>query len=215
MSQFVYEEDRDWETGHGWRYHSHTVGPDHGLDHEGNERMLCSYAWIGRKESWEATNYVAADELRTRDLEEVFPDFHGSDDMEGHFEFPDMNPEEMCSYLNDLGFIQLPPVEMPPTPSDPFPIGVWEMTFRYRNARGQEKIVYRMQYNAPVDLHISFREGYDPPWEASTEGQHGYGETAEQARDALVDVLVFVDMPIHAEAIRKMDLAEMPRTDVP
>jgi hypothetical protein len=115
---FVYSEDRDQETGHGWRDVPHVIrlgrGPDgdmHAivLDEEGELPRFqhhhyagCSYAWITTRKSFDETGFEAADELRTCDVKDVLPGFAGCDDMEGHFEFA-MNPERMRGHLEMLG----------------------------------------------------------------------------------------------------------------
>lgn len=120
-SQFVFIEDRDPETGHGWRDSPHVVRVEDPPDGPLIVRMLtedgepdgyqsclgeCSYAWITTRESWAATNLAAADELRRGDVEAFHPGFEGSDDMEGHFEF-NMTPRDMRSYLESLGMEQV------------------------------------------------------------------------------------------------------------
>lgn len=118
MKQFVYSEDRDQETGHGWRDVPHVISLDQGvdgdmyaviLDEEGELPRFqhkhpagCSYAWITTRKSFDETGYEAADELRTHDVKDVLPHFMGCDDMEGHFEFA-MNPERMRGHLEMLG----------------------------------------------------------------------------------------------------------------
>lgn len=115
MSKFIYFEDRNVETGHGWRDVPHLLEADEDqilafeLDEDGEPRRYtrhyarCSYAWITTCESYERTNCPAVDELRTSDIRDIIPTFKGADDMEGHFEFH-MSPNRMHAYLQSLGF---------------------------------------------------------------------------------------------------------------
>jgi len=115
--KFVYTEDRDVDTGHGWRDVPHRLyATKNGrircvlLDKETGEELFTnplmsvtsSYAWITAADSFERTRCAAADELRTSDLNRYFTGFAGEDDMEGHFEFQ-MCPLEMREYLESLG----------------------------------------------------------------------------------------------------------------
>lgn len=116
-SIFVYTEDRDIETGHGWRdragvwWGKNSFLP---IFEKENQAVVSpvfnaywrspksSYAWITKRESWERSGCEAADELRASDIQKVHPKFKGGDDMEGHFEFR-MSPKKMRKYLEGLG----------------------------------------------------------------------------------------------------------------
>jgi hypothetical protein len=107
---FVYTEDRDLETGHGWRDQPHELRL---LDSETGVEILIdgrvinlspeySYAWITTEEAYRRTGAAAADELRLRSILKEYPQFAGCDDMEGHFAFR-MTPMEMRVHLMTLG----------------------------------------------------------------------------------------------------------------
>jgi hypothetical protein len=123
MSEFIYFEDRDLHTGHGWRDLSfdelHFFFDDDDADrplmvcHEDDAEHVesfstpayfsqCSYFWITRRTSYEKTKLVAADELRSNDIQLRHPRFKGCDDMEGHFEFS-MAPSEVKRHLEMIG----------------------------------------------------------------------------------------------------------------
>ena len=113
MTTFVYIEDRDLETGHGWRDHKFEIDdyprfPRAWILDDDGERTgdwnyaECSYAWITTLESWQKSGFPAEDCLRTYDIRDAIREFDGCDDMEGHFEFK-MNPEEMHRHLQQLG----------------------------------------------------------------------------------------------------------------
>lgn len=119
---FVFIEDRDAETGHGWRDLPHRFilspfgeGPDRNvvfqiLDEDGDcrkydIRYLCSYAWIFHKDYWEQHHHVE-DNIRTYHITAHIPSFCGACTMESHFEFK-MNPIEMREYLLKIGMTEV------------------------------------------------------------------------------------------------------------
>jgi len=116
MSKFIYIEDRDLETGHGWRdkpmdelQFKFTLGDIDGDLKVGIDRWvqsfaMCSYFWISSKEYYEE-NWHIEDNLRTSDLKEAHPKFRGHDTMESHFEFHGMNPTEARAHLESLGIM--------------------------------------------------------------------------------------------------------------
>lgn len=121
--EFIFIEDRDWETGHGWRdaashrfeissdgdvyvvpFFSEPDDPEDGR--YGNRSSVSySYAWICSKAYYDKHNHLE-DNIRTSDIREHIPGFNGVDDMESHFEFR-MNPKEMRDYLLRLGFVEV------------------------------------------------------------------------------------------------------------
>lgn len=121
--QFIFIEDRNTETGHGWRYHPHEFahdwrGEDGDLDvfilceqddetwKEKGRHPSCSYAWICSKEYYDKHKHLE-DNIRTHHVADFHPTFKGVDDMESHFEF-EMNPIEMRKHLLSLGFVEYP-----------------------------------------------------------------------------------------------------------
>lgn len=123
--RYIFIEDRDLETGHGWRdfilnesgrlaiskYSSIKNG--HIRFHlefkEGDDWHLAlsheiypniSYAWIC-EEDYFVKNKCIDDTFR--EVELVNSTFKGINTMEGHFEF-DLTPGEMRDYLISLGF---------------------------------------------------------------------------------------------------------------
>lgn len=103
---WIYIEDRDLETGHGWRdlpKEQVEVKEDRvivdGVDIY--KSASCSYAWICPGGFFDKNGYLK-DNVRAPHLLRVFPEFNGGDDMESHFEF-DMTPEEMIAHLEGLG----------------------------------------------------------------------------------------------------------------
>lgn len=129
-TEFIWREDRDVETGHGWRDEEHKiiVDPDNPKDGclvtriavystaedgaiarvedvwDSGRPPECSYAWICPKDFWDKHRHM--DNLRAMHLRLLWPEFRGSDDMESHFEFQ-MTPKEMRQYLTNLGFIEI------------------------------------------------------------------------------------------------------------
>ena len=120
--EFVFIEDRDWETGHGWRdaetkYFTHSKDgpvmvqafwpePDTDDGRYGPEQFAeFSYAWICPKEYYDRHNHMQ-DNIRTDHIRAHHPTFAGSDDMESHFAFK-MTPDEMKKHLIKLGFIEV------------------------------------------------------------------------------------------------------------
>lgn len=119
MSKFIFLEDRNSETGHGWRDEPHRlfvlnppdgpilVGPPDGGDTWGGGYKFagCSYAWICPADFYDEHGHIQ-DDVRTYHITSVHPEFEGVDDMESHFEF-NMSPEEMREYLLDLGMREI------------------------------------------------------------------------------------------------------------
>ncbi len=112
---WIFIEDRDFETGHGWRDNSacelRTVYDKLfkrdcvDVFEYGNRLYLYpeySYAWICRAEYFDTRGYME-DDVRTGDVLIDHILFQGSDDMECHFSFK-MTPEEMREHLLGLGF---------------------------------------------------------------------------------------------------------------
>lgn len=106
---FIYFEDRNVETGHGWRDLDPkrleiVLWPNKDDDIKlqlkeapyGFIYATCSYFWIVRKDDQEGFY------LRTGDIKEVHPGFLGNDDMESHFEFSGMTPPEVIRHLEAL-----------------------------------------------------------------------------------------------------------------
>lgn len=128
--EFIWKEDRDPETGHGWRDREHQILIDPHNPKDGGfvTRIAvystaedgtavreedewdsgrppeCSYAWICPKEYWDKHHHIE-DNIRSSHLRAHWPGFKGSDDMGSHFEFR-MTPNEMRKYLTSLGFIE-------------------------------------------------------------------------------------------------------------
>lgn len=121
---FIFIEDRDWESGHGWRDVKHQFFLDNVdgnvyvrsiADEEHEEDCVphgprhypeLSFAWISPKEYYDQHKHLE-DNIRTHHILDVHPTFKGVDDMESHFEFQ-MNPIEMRKHLLALGFIEYP-----------------------------------------------------------------------------------------------------------
>ena len=121
--KFIFVEDRDWETGHGWRDGKHQFFLDHPdgsvyvraiADEEDEEDCVpygprhypqYSYAWICPEEYYLKHKHIQ-DNIRTTDVKEHYPEFAGVDNMESHFEFR-MNPGQMRRHLLSLGFTEV------------------------------------------------------------------------------------------------------------
>jgi hypothetical protein len=118
--EFVFIEDRDVETGHGWRDYPHQLmldphfdGPDSDIiakilgDDGWSSRTnyaSYSYAWISPKAYYDK-HHCLQDNIRTSDVRNVIPKFKGVSDMESHFEFR-MNPKDMRDHLIGIGMTQ-------------------------------------------------------------------------------------------------------------
>ncbi len=118
--KFIFIEDRDVETGHGWRDIPHklsTEGKDgrvlvtlsiceeDGGGFEDRPELSIfpenSYAWICSKKYYEKHRCLQ-DNIRTEDIKWWHENFKGIDNMESHFEF-NMTPEEMRKHLIGVG----------------------------------------------------------------------------------------------------------------
>lgn len=111
---WIFIEDRDFETGHGWRdiaecklrkFYDALHEEERTDVFEGNTRLYLypyySYAWICRAEFFDDYGYLE-DNVRTDNVLTDLPLFKGCDNMESHFEFR-MTPEEMRAHLLSLG----------------------------------------------------------------------------------------------------------------
>lgn len=114
---FIFFEDRDIETGHGWRdlpkeeLRKYDIifpfGNDEkfALQHRENfDRIFPfnSYFWITPRDYFEEHGHIH-DNIRTSDIIDSEPSFKGVDDMESHFEFKMMNPREARKHLEFIG----------------------------------------------------------------------------------------------------------------
>ena len=107
--RLCHSEDRDFETGHGWRdipfdelkFMMNTKDSSLKIESYGCDVYIeYSYFYIVRKSFYLEHHYY--DELRTDDLTDCHPDFLGVDNMGFHIEFK-MTPKEVKSYLENLG----------------------------------------------------------------------------------------------------------------
>lgn len=116
---FIYFEDRDFETGHGWRdmdpekfrpffWSDSDRDGDIELRHKDNKYggiyATCSYFWIATKDYFEERGYIN-DNIRTGVVKEIHHGFLGIDNMSSHFEFQRMNPMEVRTHLEGLGIM--------------------------------------------------------------------------------------------------------------
>lgn len=118
MAKYMFFEDPNLETGHGWRYTKHRLfldKPDGDImaiatNEDGEDERVqfaCySYFWITEEESFKKTKCMAADELRSTSIKKEIPEFKGVNDMEGHFEF-NGTPIEIIKYLKKLGMTNI------------------------------------------------------------------------------------------------------------
>lgn len=112
MKDFVWIEDRDWETGHGWRDQAYEIkldSPDGDMvvlvdGDNTHKHPEYSYAWITPQEYWDKHGCLQ-DNIRTHHIKDLYSSFRGTDDMESHFEFR-LSPKEMREHLNRLGFTE-------------------------------------------------------------------------------------------------------------
>lgn len=119
MIKYSYIEDRNFETGHGWRDHLDTVTfveqNQTGIFRYSNKDDLLvivgthqykyvttSYFYIIEKDIYERDGLVSTD-LRAAKIKSDYPDFQGHDDMENHFEFHNMTPNQVKSHLENMG----------------------------------------------------------------------------------------------------------------
>jgi hypothetical protein len=124
MPEWIFIEDRDFDTGHGWRDDVFVT-----LNVDGNDGDVCiyaegeklakspfySYAWICRAEHFDQEGYLE-DNIRRRHVLSAFPGFPGEDDMGSHFEFQ-MSPQRMREVLLRLGLKERKfPARPAPTP---------------------------------------------------------------------------------------------------
>lgn len=116
MKKFIFIEDTDIESGHGWRFIKHRLELDEGgyikayplLDNEGEEidwysakNAEYSFCWICDFDYYQKHGHLE-DNVRTKSIRDHLPTFAGVSDMESHFEFR-MTPKEMKQHLLSLG----------------------------------------------------------------------------------------------------------------